>query len=167
LFLVFYSYYTQCIFFSSFTTIIFFLDALQFGMGINLSISCKWFFFFTYEYWHFKPSLFATPGDSTPFHPFHALWKVENAFLAITFWRFTKLAMLTLELVKNGGVGVLSTMPSCDLKWAESEKLKWDYVRRLSVPLPPVLWGDYTWKYISHRWRRKGTNVFLNVKLHL
>jgi hypothetical protein len=129
----FYSYYTQWIFFStfsifsSFLTTVFFLGVLWFGMGTGLRIPCKWKFFSTYENWHFKPSLFATPGDSTPFHPFHAFWKAENVFLAITFWGSTKLAMSTLELVKNGGVGGLSTMPSCDLKWAESEKWKRDW----------------------------------------
>jgi hypothetical protein len=44
---------------------------------------------------------------------FHELGNIENAlFLTITLWRSTKLIILTLELIKNGGVGVLSTMSS-------------------------------------------------------
>ncbi len=87
--------------------------------------------FSTYENWHFKSSLFVAPGDLTPFDPFHALWKAENAFLAITFWGSTKLAMSTLELVKNGRVGVLSNdalmRPKMSGKWKVKKGLKSDW----------------------------------------
>ncbi len=39
-------------------------------------------------------------------------FKFENALLPTTLWGFTKPTMSILELVKNKGVGVLSTMSS-------------------------------------------------------
>jgi hypothetical protein len=42
-------------------------------------------------------------------------------------------------------------------------KVKGHVVRRLLVPLLPVQWGDYTWKYICYKWR-KNASVFLNDK---
>ncbi len=39
-------------------------------------------------------------------------------------------------------------------------------MKRLSVPLLPVLWGDYTWKYICYRWK-KNASVFIDTILFI
>jgi hypothetical protein len=48
---------------------------------------------------------------------------------------------------------------------SQSKKLQ-QIVKQLPVPLLPILWGAYTWKYMCYRWR-ENASVFLNVKLHL
>ncbi len=110
----FYSYYTQWIFFLtfslfSFITTTFFLGALLFEMEINLKLFYKSKSPSPYENWHFNPSLFAPSFNSTPFH---TLGKAKNALLTITLWRFTNPTMSTLKLIKNVTISVLSTMSS-------------------------------------------------------
>jgi hypothetical protein len=79
-------------------------------MGTSLKISYKSKSPSTCENWCFNLPLSAPPFDSLPFHAFG---KVENTFLlATTLWGSTKLTMSILELVKNGGADVLSTMSS-------------------------------------------------------
>jgi hypothetical protein len=87
--------------------ITFFFCVFLFGMRIGLRISCKSNSCSTCENWYFNFSLSVPPLDSTSFH---ALGKARNALLATTLWGSTKLAMPTLELVKNGRVSVLSIM---------------------------------------------------------
>ncbi len=95
---------------SSFTTTTLFFGVFFFGMGTGLRTSYKSKSPSTCENWCFNLPLFAPPSDSPPFH---SLGKAKNAFLlTTTLWGSTKLTMSILELVKNGGVDVLSTMSS-------------------------------------------------------
>ncbi len=87
--------------FSYFTIVGFFLGVFLFRVQTSLRIPYKFKSPSIQENWHFNPSLFAPLSNSITFR---ALGKVENAFLlATTLWRFTKLAMSILELVKKQG----------------------------------------------------------------
>ncbi len=75
----------------------------------HLGFSYKFKSPFTCENWHSNLSFFLASPSNSP--SFCALEKNENAFLPTTTLQgSTKLTMSTLELVKNGGASVLSTM---------------------------------------------------------
>jgi hypothetical protein len=80
--------------------------------------------------------------------PFKILWLESGPHCASLGTPFlqTMLVHFLVHEVHSGGSS------NCDY-WHGSFILM--TMRRLFVPLPSVLWGDYTWKYINYRWRKK------------
>ncbi len=125
-FFLFFSFITFFFFFLTFTTQWMRMDEYRhkisqllfsllffFLMKTDLSISSKFKSPFNCENWHFNVSISIPPFDSVSFH---APEKVENVFLAITLWWSKKLAMSTLELIKNGIVITLSSIHNMSSK---------------------------------------------------